>query len=64
MGFITKLGLVILIAAVIFIIFFGEVTFAPFTGGLDYPVSYALFLLGVVLLVIGIWFGRRRPAYR
>ena len=64
MGFITKLGGIVLLLAIIFVIFFGDATYSPLTLGLDYPVSYALLLIGAVLLVIGLWFGRRRPAYR
>ena len=63
MGFITKLGVVVL--GVIFVMFFGDVTFAPFTGGLDFPVSYGLLLLGAVLMVIGLfWPHRPRTIYR
>ena len=64
MGFITKLGGVVIFLALVFIIFFGEVTYAPLTAGLDYPVSYALFVIGTVLLVIGLMMGRKRPVYR
>lgn len=64
MGFLTKLGGVVLLLAIVFLIFFGEVTYSPFTAGLDYPVYYGLFAIGAVLLVIGLFMGRRRPVYR
>jgi len=62
MVFIIKLGVAVLIIAAVFFIFFGEVTYSPFTAGLDYPVYYGLFVVGVALLLIGLW-GRRHPAY-
>ena len=49
MGFITKLGYFVLILAIIYLFFFGETTFY------DYPAYYSLFLLGFVLLVIGLF---------